>query len=73
MFNFSSLISKVSNKFILVLIFIVGVLAARSLFTSGYFIMHDDLQMMRQLTMEKCFQDSQIPCRWSPDMGYGFG
>jgi hypothetical protein len=35
--------------------------------------MHDDLQMMRQLEMEKCFLDKQIPCRWVPDMGYGFG
>ncbi len=35
--------------------------------------MHDDLQMMRQLEMEKCFQDWQIPCRWVPDMGYGYG
>jgi len=35
--------------------------------------MHDDLQMMRQLEMEKCLLDGQIPCRWVPDMGYGFG
>lgn len=35
--------------------------------------MHDDLQMMRQLELEKCFGDGQIPCRWAPDMGYGFG
>jgi hypothetical protein len=35
--------------------------------------MHDDLQVMRQLEMEKCFLDGQIPCRWVPDMGYGFG
>ncbi len=36
-------------------------------------MMHDDLQMMRQLQMEKCFLDGQIPCRWVSDMGYGFG
>lgn len=35
--------------------------------------MHDDLQVMRQLVMEKCLQDRQIPCRWSEDMGYGYG
>ena len=35
--------------------------------------MHDDLQMMRQLQMEKCFTDGQFPCRWVPDMGYGYG
>lgn len=35
--------------------------------------MHDDLQMMRQLEMQKCLLDKQIPCRWVPDMGYGMG
>jgi hypothetical protein len=58
---------------ILIVLFF-GILASRTLiFQSGYFNMHDDLQMMRQLEMEKCFHDGQIPCRWVPDMGYGFG
>lgn len=39
----------------------------------GYFPIHDDLQAMRQLQMDKCFTDGQVPCRWVPDMGYGFG
>lgn len=56
----------------LVVVFL-GVLAGRILLTPGYFNMHDDLQMMRQLEMEKCFKDGQIPCRWVPDMGYGYG
>ena len=71
-----SLLKFIFNKdsFPLFIVFIFGVLAARSLiFQSGYFNMHDDLQMMRQLQMEKCFLDGQIPCRWVPDMGYGFG
>src|SRR5450830_1316031 len=38
-----------------------------------YWNMHDDMQMVRQLEMEKCFQDGQIPCRWTPDLGYGYG
>lgn len=54
-------------------VLILGILAGRILLTPGYFNMHDDLQMMRQLEMEKCFLDFQIPCRWVPDMGYGFG
>lgn len=57
----------------LLLVFFFAWLATRSLFGSGYFNMHDDLQMMRQLDMEKCLLDLQIPCRWIPDMGYGFG
>ncbi|OGM54003.1 hypothetical protein A3F62_00340 [Candidatus Woesebacteria bacterium RIFCSPHIGHO2_12_FULL_44_11] len=57
----------------LFLVIFFGLLAGRGLIGKGYFNMHDDLQMMRQLEMEKCFTDGQIPCRWVPDMGYGFG
>ena len=38
-----------------------------------YWNMHDDMQMVRQLEMEKCLYDGQIPCRWTPDLGYGYG
>ena len=58
----------------ILVVLIISILAARRLlFERGYFVMHDDLQMMRQLEMEKCFLDGQIPCRWVPDMGFGFG
>lgn len=70
---FQKLIKK-DNFWPLLIVFVVAVLAARTLiFEKGYFNMHDDLQMMRQLEMEKCFLDGQIPCRWVPDMGYGYG
>lgn len=39
----------------------------------GYFPMHDDLQIGRLYQMDLCFRDGQIPCRWVPDMGYGYG
>jgi len=56
------------------IVLVFAVLAGRSLiFQQGYFNMHDDLQMMRQLQMEKCFLDGQIPCRWVADMGFGYG
>lgn len=35
--------------------------------------MHDDMQMIRQLEFEKCLKDGQIPCRWTPDLGFGYG
>lgn len=38
-----------------------------------YWNMHDDMQLVRQLEMEKCLFDGQIPCRWVPDLGYGYG
>ena len=64
---------KLKDKVSLLLILVFSLLSSRDLFKSGYFPMHDDLQMMRQLQMEKCFSDGQIPCRWVPDMGYGLG
>ena len=65
---------KKENFWPLLIVVSFALLAGRSLiFESGYFNMHDDLQMMRQLEMEKCFLDGQIPCRWVPDMGYGYG
>lgn len=55
------------------LVIILSLIACWNLFRPGYFSMHDDIQVIRLLEMEKCFQDGQIPCRWAPDMGAGFG
>jgi len=35
--------------------------------------MHDDLQIGRLYQMDLCVRDGQFPCRWVPDMGYGYG
>lgn len=61
------------EKFFLLLVIFLGFIAGISLLRPGYFNMHDDLQMMRQLAMEECFRDGQLPCRWTQHMGYGFG
>lgn len=42
-------------------------------FGPGYYNMHDDLQVMRVVEMQMCLQDGQIPCRWAPDMAWGYG
>ncbi len=55
------------------LILIILIPASWSLFGPGYSNMHDDLQVMRIFEMEKCFSDGQIPCRWAPDMAWGYG
>jgi hypothetical protein len=73
MVKFLKSIFKHSNFLPLVIVIFFALLAGRYLLQPGYFNMHDDLQMMRQLELEKCFLDGQIPCRWVPDMGYGFG
>ena len=48
---------KSSNFWPIVIVLFFALLAGRTLLTSGYFNMHDDLQLMRQLEMEKCFYD----------------
>jgi hypothetical protein len=60
------------NK-LLILYFIFIIPAVWALLRLGYISMHDDLQVMRLYEMEKCFRDGQIPCRWVPDMGAGYG
>lgn len=45
----------------------------KSLIRPGYFPMHDDMQPIRLLEIDKCFRDGQIPCRWVPDLGFGYG
>jgi len=56
------------------LIFLILLIpAARFLVGPGYFNMHDDLQVMRIFQLEKCLADGQIPCRWAPDMAWGYG
>lgn len=63
-----------TSKFLPYLIIIISSLLAFSLILKpGYFPMHDDFQLTRLHQMNKCIQDHQIPCRWVPDMGYGYG
>lgn len=56
-----------------VMVVLLSGLAGRYLLMPGYFDMHDDLQVTRQYEMNRCFDDGQIPCRWSPDLGNGYG
>lgn len=56
-----------------IIIILLSLIAVRQLFLPGYFPMHDDLQIGRLYQMDKCIKDLQIPCRWVPDMGYGYG
>lgn len=38
-----------------------------------YYNMQDDMQLIRQMEFESCLKDGQIPCRWTPRLGYGYG
>src|SRR3972149_9848630 len=57
----------------LILVFLISLLFTSRLFRSGLFYMYDDMQVIRVLQMDKCMMDVQIPCRWVPDLGLGFG
>lgn len=59
--------------FWIILVILFTIPSFTTLLQPGYFGMHDDLQIMRIFEMDKCFKDMQLPCRWIPDMGFGYG
>lgn len=64
---------KHTLAFWLILVIVLTIPSFTTLFQPGYFGHHDDLQIFRIYEMDKCFKDGQIPCRWVPDMGFGYG
>jgi hypothetical protein len=68
------MINRLFSKNVLTVFLLVLLIPTYSaLLQSGYFPMHDDMQAMRLLQIDKCISDGQIPCRWVPDMGFGYG
>ncbi len=65
--------SKFKRFLIPLILILISIPAIYSLLKPGYFPMHDDIQAFRLLELDKCIRDGQIPCRWIPDMGYGYG
>lgn len=51
----------------------VAVLAGRMLLTTKHFYTHDDIQVFRVHEFVGCLKTFQIPCRWAPDLGKGYG
>jgi len=71
--NFFLVLSK-KRYFPYLLVIVLSIPAFFFFFKPGvYWNMHDDMQMIRQLEFEKCLLDGQIPCRWTPDLGFGYG
>ncbi len=60
------------NRHLLIILILI-IPAFSQIIRPGFFPIHDDLQTIRQLQMSKCFSDGQVPCRWVPDLGNGFG
>ncbi len=63
------------NKTILFLIlsFLVAIPSFVKIIRPGFFPVQDIMQVFRSYEMNKCFVDFQLPCRWVPDGGYGYG
>ncbi|CAN5302958.1 6-pyruvoyl-tetrahydropterin synthase-related protein [soil metagenome] len=57
----------------LLLILLLTITIFFGILRPGYFPTHDDFSAIRLLEMDKCVKDGQIPCRWVPDMGFGYG
>jgi len=58
----------------LAVVLVLALLAGRSLLTPGFYDAHDNLINVHRLyEMDRCFADRQLPCRWAPDMSFGFG
>ena len=55
------------------LIFLFCLWAIKPLFVSGFFTIHDDEQIARLFEMSKILGQGQIPPRWVPDLGFGYG
>jgi hypothetical protein len=63
-----------NKKFTIVLLLIlITIPAVHRLIRPGFFSMYDDMQVIRLQQMDVCIKDGQIPCRWVPDLGYGYG
>ena len=57
----------------LLLALLVATLAGRMLLTGLHFYTHDDIEIFRLNEFMQCFRDGQIPCRWSANLGKGYG
>src|SRR3989338_8506812 len=55
------------------LLLIITIPSFLSLLRGGFFPMHDDLPVVRQYALEECLRDLQLPCRWTKELGNGYG
>lgn len=56
-----------------IVVLIIPIFAMLPLFHPGFFPIHDDEQVGRLVEMHKTLMDGQIPPRWVPDLGFGYG
>lgn len=57
----------------LILYFSLSLFAVLPFFSSGFFVIHDDVQVARIYEMAKSLSAGMFPVRWVQDLGYGYG
>lgn len=56
-----------------ILLIIISIFTFYRLIRPGYFSMQDDIQVFRLEQFDQCIKDGQIPCRYIPNGGLGYG
>ena len=51
----------------------LSLVAVWPLFGGGMILTGDNLHVIRVLEIGRCWEDGQVPCRWAPDLGNGYG
>ncbi len=52
---------------------LLAAFAYRALLGGGMILTGDTLHALRIFEIRRCLDDGQLPCRWVPDMGIGYG
>lgn len=65
---------RAATAIAITIVLLASFAAGRTLLAPGFYDAHDNLMnLYRVHQLEKCVADGQIPCRWVPDMGAGYG
>ncbi len=54
-------------------LFLLFIFSSWRLLRPGYYSMQDDIHVFRLWQYHQCFKDHQLPCRYVPDAGFGYG
>jgi len=69
----SKIINFLKRNLFIIVVLLITIPSFYALLRPGFFPMQDDMQVFRLKEMDICIKDGQIPCRWIPDAGYGYG
>lgn len=64
---------KYQTYILLITLIVIPLFGILPLLHTGFFPMHDDEQVGRLIELHKVILDGQIPPRWVPDLGFGYG